>query len=102
MVQFGPACIRVAIQGRISDILIDYPQGLSVTELAKKTGIDSGKLRRVLRALATRHCFREGARFLSHLCVLLLKGYRQFARMYLPTIGYRSRSLTRLAQMSFY
>jgi hypothetical protein len=59
MVQFGPACIRVAIQERISDILVENPQGLSVAELANKTGVDSGKLRRVLRALATRHCFRE-------------------------------------------
>jgi len=63
MVQFGPACIRVAIQERISDILVENPQGLSVAELANKTGVDSGKLRRVLRALATRHCFREGAPF---------------------------------------
>jgi hypothetical protein len=59
MVHFGPACMHVAIQERISDILLDNPNGLSVAELANKTGIDSGKLRRILRALATKHCFRE-------------------------------------------
>jgi hypothetical protein len=61
MTHFGPAAMRIAIETRIPDLLVANPQGLSVTELAEKTGIDSRKLRKVMRALATRHCFREGA-----------------------------------------
>lgn len=59
MAHFGPLAVRIAIETRIPDLLVANPQGLSVPELAEKTGIDSRKLRKVMRALATRHCFHE-------------------------------------------
>lgn len=52
--------MRIAIQERVAEKLADSPNGLSITELSEKTSIESWKLRRVLRALATRHCFQEG------------------------------------------
>jgi hypothetical protein len=44
----------------VADVLVDHPDGLPVTEIAMKTGIEQGKLARILRFLASKHCFREG------------------------------------------
>lgn len=41
--------------------MLDKPEGVHVDLLATKTGLDAGKLGRILRLLATKHCFREGA-----------------------------------------
>ncbi|KAJ6505928.1 S-adenosyl-L-methionine-dependent methyltransferase [Mycena vulgaris] len=54
-----PSCMLVATDSRIADHLLDKPEGLHVDELGLKTGIDPGKLGRVLRLLATGHCFTE-------------------------------------------
>ena len=54
------ACFRVVINSKIADILVDHPQGLHIEELATKSGVELGKLRRILKFLATKHCFREG------------------------------------------
>jgi hypothetical protein len=60
-VLYEPACIRFAIEAKIADILVGHPEGLPVSDIAKKAGIDQGKLARILRFLAMKHCFREGA-----------------------------------------
>lgn len=57
---FEPACYNVIVEGKIADILLGHPKGLHISELSKKTGIEQGKLARILRFLATRHVFREG------------------------------------------
>ncbi|KAJ7642290.1 S-adenosyl-L-methionine-dependent methyltransferase [Mycena rosella] len=54
-----PACMLVATDAKIADLLLDKPAGVHVDELGLKTGIDPGKLGRVLRLLATNHCFTE-------------------------------------------
>ncbi|KAJ6544755.1 S-adenosyl-L-methionine-dependent methyltransferase [Mycena vulgaris] len=54
-----PTCILVASDAKIADYLLDKPEGVHVDQLALKTGIDSDKLSRVLRLLATKHCFTE-------------------------------------------
>lgn len=54
--------MRVAVESRIPDLIGTSTEGLSVLELADKTGIEVNKLRKIMRALATRHCFRQGAR----------------------------------------
>ncbi len=54
------ACFRVIINANIPDLLTDYPEGLSVQEIGAKTGLEPTKLLRVLRNLASKHCFREG------------------------------------------
>jgi hypothetical protein len=55
----------VATDSKIADHLLDKPEGLHVDELGRKTGIDPGKLGRVLRLLATKHCFTEGISIVS-------------------------------------
>ncbi|KIM78316.1 hypothetical protein PILCRDRAFT_595321 [Piloderma croceum F 1598] len=59
MVHFYPTAMRVVVEARIPDMLIGKPQGLSVSELAQKSNLEARKLRKILRALATRHIFRE-------------------------------------------
>lgn len=53
----NPACIHVALTARTAEHLRDGPK--SVAELATLAGMDANKLGRVLRNLATKHCFRE-------------------------------------------
>ncbi|EIM90607.1 S-adenosyl-L-methionine-dependent methyltransferase [Stereum hirsutum FP-91666 SS1] len=53
------ACLQVVTEGRIADHLVDVPHGLSVEALASKSGLNAGKLGRILRMLATKHCFIE-------------------------------------------
>ncbi|KIJ09826.1 hypothetical protein PAXINDRAFT_86916 [Paxillus involutus ATCC 200175] len=53
------ACLRVALRENITDILVDYPKGIHVDELSKITKIDSKKLARIMRLLATRGCYNE-------------------------------------------
>jgi DNA-binding IclR family transcriptional regulator len=60
MVPYEPACIRLVVEAKVANILVDHPEGLSVSEIAKETIIEQGKLSRILRFLATKNCFREG------------------------------------------
>lgn len=57
---FEAACLRVVVETRVADIIADHPDGLHVNEISKKSSIESGKLARILRLLATRNCFCEG------------------------------------------
>ncbi|KAF8954810.1 S-adenosyl-L-methionine-dependent methyltransferase [Flammula alnicola] len=54
-----PACMLVVTNAKIADMLLGKPDGLPVDELAKRSGLDVGKLGRILRMLATKHCFEE-------------------------------------------
>jgi hypothetical protein len=63
----------VVARERVSDILLKYPKGLHVNELAKKISVEPKKLARIMRLLATRGCYNEGKKsfvawlnFLSH------------------------------------
>lgn len=53
------ACVRVAARENVSDILLNYPKGLHVSELSKKINIEPKKLARIMRLLATRGCYNE-------------------------------------------
>ncbi|KAI0693727.1 S-adenosyl-L-methionine-dependent methyltransferase [Cytidiella melzeri] len=53
------ACVRVIINANIPDLLALHPEGLSVQEIGNKTGLEPSKLLRVMRNLASKHCFRE-------------------------------------------
>lgn len=57
-----PVCIRVALDAKITDHLLDKPKGLHVGELGRLSDQDPGKLGRVLRTLATNHVYTEGER----------------------------------------
>ncbi|KAG7098238.1 hypothetical protein E1B28_000202 [Marasmius oreades] len=54
-----PACIRAVVTLKVPDLLLDEPQGLHVSEIARRANVDQGKLARIMRLLATKHCFRE-------------------------------------------
>ncbi|EIN06887.1 S-adenosyl-L-methionine-dependent methyltransferase [Punctularia strigosozonata HHB-11173 SS5] len=49
------ACFRVVVEAKVADHLKDSPDGLSVADLSLKTGIEAGKLGRIMRLLATKH-----------------------------------------------
>ncbi|KAF9228371.1 S-adenosyl-L-methionine-dependent methyltransferase [Gyrodon lividus] len=53
------ACVRVALRENITNILVDYPKGIHVDELSKIINVDSKKLARMMRLLATRGCYNE-------------------------------------------
>ncbi|KXN87144.1 hypothetical protein AN958_09150 [Leucoagaricus sp. SymC.cos] len=53
------ACILVVIEAGIVDTPDKYPEGAHVDTLATDVNMDTGKLGRVLRLLATRNCFVE-------------------------------------------
>jgi len=52
-------CLLVAIEAKIADALSGHDQGIHVDELSKAVNIESGKLARILRLLATKHVFEE-------------------------------------------
>ncbi|KAK0476361.1 S-adenosyl-L-methionine-dependent methyltransferase [Armillaria novae-zelandiae] len=56
---FEPACIRVVVNFNIADYLWDKPEGLHICELGALSGAEPRKLGRIMRLLASRHCFRE-------------------------------------------
>ncbi|KAK0437395.1 S-adenosyl-L-methionine-dependent methyltransferase [Armillaria borealis] len=56
---FEPACIRVVVNFNIADYLLDEPEGLHISELSALSGVEPRKLGRIMRLLASRHCFRE-------------------------------------------
>lgn len=56
-----PVCMRVALDAKITDLLLDKPKGLHVGELGRLSDQDPGKLGRVLRTLATNHVYTEVA-----------------------------------------
>lgn len=60
MAQFDGSCLRVATESHIAEILAGHPNGLHAKQISEKTGIESGKLARIMRLLATKHCFIEG------------------------------------------
>ncbi|TCD60509.1 hypothetical protein EIP91_009955 [Steccherinum ochraceum] len=51
--------MRVAYEAKVADHLKEHPQGLHVSEIAARNGLEQGKLARLLRVLATKQCFRE-------------------------------------------
>jgi hypothetical protein len=52
--------MRVVVRENISDILLNYPKGLHISELSKKINIEPKKLSKIMRLLATRGCYSEG------------------------------------------
>ena len=58
-----PNCLRVALTLKLPDILMEQPNGMHISEIANKTGVDEDKLGRILRLLASTHVFREGKFF---------------------------------------
>lgn len=57
---FEPACVRVVVNFNVADYLLDKPAGLHISELGALSSVEPRKLGRIMRLLASRHCFREG------------------------------------------
>ncbi|KAJ7676259.1 S-adenosyl-L-methionine-dependent methyltransferase [Mycena rosella] len=53
------SCLHVALSFKIPDILQEKPEGMHLTEISKQSGVEQEKLARILRYLASNHCFRE-------------------------------------------
>ncbi|THU85060.1 S-adenosyl-L-methionine-dependent methyltransferase [Dendrothele bispora CBS 962.96] len=54
------AAVKVCLEANVTEILRDAgSEGMHVNNLATKCGIDASKLARILRYLATHHCYRE-------------------------------------------
>jgi len=51
--------MNVVVNFKIPDLLVDKEMGVHVSELSKLSGCEEGKLGRIMRLLATQHCFRE-------------------------------------------
>ncbi|KAF8164770.1 S-adenosyl-L-methionine-dependent methyltransferase [Crassisporium funariophilum] len=56
---YEPSCLNVAVTFKIPDVLQAKPEGMHISEVAQKTGIDERKVGRILRLLSTKHVFRE-------------------------------------------
>lgn len=54
------ACITVAANAKIADILESHPEGLPTSQIAKESGIHEAKLLKILRNLTAKHIFTEG------------------------------------------
>lgn len=52
--------MRVALNAKITDHLLDKPKGLHIDELGRLSDQDPWKLGRILRTLATNHIYTEG------------------------------------------
>jgi len=74
MANMEVAASRVAIYTKVTDILRCHPDGLHVDQISRLAGIESGKMARVLRALATKHVYKEGEAFMR------LSSYRFFTK----------------------
>ncbi|KDQ60374.1 hypothetical protein JAAARDRAFT_67922 [Jaapia argillacea MUCL 33604] len=53
------ACLQIATRANISDHLLDKPDGLHISDLTRLSGLDADRLGRILRRLATVHCYSE-------------------------------------------
>ncbi|KAI5888463.1 S-adenosyl-L-methionine-dependent methyltransferase [Schizophyllum commune H4-8] len=53
------AALNVALEGYVPEILHGRPEGVPVNEIATVNGLESGKLGRILRRLASIHIFTE-------------------------------------------
>ncbi|KAJ7637862.1 S-adenosyl-L-methionine-dependent methyltransferase [Mycena rosella] len=59
---FETNCLHVALSLKTPDILQEKPEGMHLTEISKHSGVEQDKLARILRYLASNHCFREAQR----------------------------------------
>jgi len=56
---YEPASFNLVLTVKVADHLGEDAQGIHIADLAKKTGVDEGKLGRIMRYLATSHVFKE-------------------------------------------
>ncbi|KAF9040755.1 S-adenosyl-L-methionine-dependent methyltransferase [Panaeolus papilionaceus] len=59
MAVFETGCLNVVSTFKIPDVLQTKPEGMHISEIAEKTGLEPRKIGRVLRLLSTRHVFTE-------------------------------------------
>ncbi|PPR07611.1 hypothetical protein CVT24_004164 [Panaeolus cyanescens] len=59
MAVFEISCLNVILTFKIPDILQTKPEGMHISEIGEKSGLEARKIGRVLRLLSTRHIFTE-------------------------------------------
>ncbi|TFK36164.1 S-adenosyl-L-methionine-dependent methyltransferase [Crucibulum laeve] len=59
MTVFETNALDVAVRFKVADILQEKPEGMHISEIGKKSGAEERKIGRILRCLASKHCFRE-------------------------------------------
>ena len=60
------ACLNVVNTAKVADHLRGHPEGLHISKLATLAKLDENQLARILRMLAIKHCFTEGADHATH------------------------------------
>ena len=60
------ACLNVVNTAKVADHLRSHPEGLHISKLAALAKLDENQLARILRMLAIKHCFTEGAYHATH------------------------------------
>ncbi|TFK35060.1 O-methyltransferase-domain-containing protein [Crucibulum laeve] len=56
---FESSCLNVAVRFKISDVLKEKREGMHISEIGQKAGVEERKIGRVLRCLSSKHYFRE-------------------------------------------
>ncbi|KAG6919697.1 hypothetical protein DXG01_002643 [Tephrocybe rancida] len=100
MAFYEPACLHVVLSAKVSDILRNEPLGMHISEIEKISGIDQAKIGRILRLLASRHCFREVSRdvFANNRLSLLLLSDNPFYSLALDYAGENFKWTSELAE----
>jgi len=56
----GASALRVCVEANVTEILREAgPEGLHISDIAKKANLDARKLGRIIRCLTARHIYRE-------------------------------------------
>ncbi|TFK39899.1 S-adenosyl-L-methionine-dependent methyltransferase [Crucibulum laeve] len=97
---YEPACLHVVLTFKIPDILQTKPSGMHVSDLAKASGVEQGKLCRILRLLASKHCFREVSRdvFANNRLSLQIVSTEPFYNLALDYVGDNYKWTSELAE----
>ncbi|KAF8058197.1 S-adenosyl-L-methionine-dependent methyltransferase [Lyophyllum atratum] len=97
---YEPACMHVVLQFKIPDILQKKPCGMHISEIGKISGANQRKLGRVLRLLASKHCFREISPdvFANNRLSLQLLSSNPFSSLALDYVGENYKWTSELAE----
>lgn len=95
---YEASCMRLVVDLKIADILSPFSDGLHIDDIAIKANVDAGKLVHMLRLLAMRGCFTEGATriLLTHLHKSNNSNLTQSLLTFLQIIDCHSRSYLRI------
>ncbi|KAF9033801.1 S-adenosyl-L-methionine-dependent methyltransferase [Panaeolus papilionaceus] len=96
-----PVCINIALTYKIPDVLAENPDGMHITEIGERTGLEPTKVGRVLRLLATKHVFREVSEnvFANNRLSVLLESENPMYSLSLHATDHVQKSATSLPEV---